>query len=291
MKHSKFILSEIQLDAFYAVASSGSFSKATKILHLSQPALTRRIQALEQELELTLFDRTPQGVQLTESGTTLLQYAKNKKALEEQTLSDLKSRTGSSRFSGLIRIASHSSIIEPIIIPLLSSFLVENPDVQIELSVKDNSVLDEHLNYSKTDIIISNRDNNKKDNIQHFLGEEEFVCIESDTVKTRSHVYLDTNPLDKTTESFFEIQNNAPKKIQRSFMHDENGILSGVRNGIGRAIKPKHTIKNVADIKLVKGFSILKKRLYMRYAKKNYYTKLETEIHQLIKQNFAHHLK
>lgn len=286
-----FKLSESQLDAFYSIAISGSFSKATKVLHLSQPALSRRVQALEDQLELTLFDRTPQGIILTEAGRSMLQYVKNKKALEEQVLLDLQTGEAKSEFSGLIRIASHSSVIEPIVVPLLAAFLVKNPNVQIELSVIDNAHLDEYLNYSKTDVIISNREGDRKDVNQHKLGEEEFVCIESDSVSTRSNVYLDTNPQDRTTELFFNLQSHKPKKIIRSFMQDENGILSGVRYGIGRAIKPKHTLKNVNDIKIVRNLVSLKRPLYMRFSKKIYYTKLETKVHEIILKDFAKFLK
>ena len=62
----------------YAVilADEGSFMRAAKVLNLSQPALTRSIQALEQELGLMLFDRVPTGVRLTPAGERVVRSAR-----------------------------------------------------------------------------------------------------------------------------------------------------------------------------------------------------------------------
>ena len=56
------------LDAFQEIAKSGGFSQATKVLNISQSALSQRIKNLEEEIGLTLFVRTPTGVLLTEQG-------------------------------------------------------------------------------------------------------------------------------------------------------------------------------------------------------------------------------
>jgi len=63
------------LKAFVAVAESGSFSLAAERLHLTQPAITKRIQLLESESATRLFDRIGRQVLLTEAGRSLLPYA------------------------------------------------------------------------------------------------------------------------------------------------------------------------------------------------------------------------
>ncbi|MGC9456666.1 MAG: LysR family transcriptional regulator [Halothiobacillaceae bacterium] len=65
-----------QLLAFLAVAERGSFSAAARDLHLSQPAVSKRIRQLEQVLEHPLFDRIGHRVQLTEAGRALLPVAR-----------------------------------------------------------------------------------------------------------------------------------------------------------------------------------------------------------------------
>jgi DNA-binding transcriptional LysR family regulator len=60
---------------FLAVARSGSIRQAADSVHLSQPALTRRIQDLESDLGVTLFERTPRGMALTRFGEVVLHHA------------------------------------------------------------------------------------------------------------------------------------------------------------------------------------------------------------------------
>lgn len=282
-------LSESQLEAFYAVATEGSFTRASEVLHISQPALSRRLQALEETLGLTLFERTPTGVELTEAAHKLLLYVKNKQALEKDALDDILGSSHS--LHGLIRIAAHSSVMEPVVMPALTQFLLKYPEVQVEFVVKFNVELDEMLNYSKTDIILSNHMMARRDIIEEHLGDEEFICIESKAPTTRSNVYLDVNPEDRITESFFKLQDNPPKKYLRSFMHDENGILKGVQLGLGRAIKPRHTVKNFDDLKIVRGFVPLRKPVYLRYSKKQYYTKLEQLVIETLRKEVPKLLK
>ena len=65
----------IEIEAFLAVARSGQFSRAGLMLHLSQPAVSRRIETLEREFGRRLFDRVPQGARLTAAGEAFLPHA------------------------------------------------------------------------------------------------------------------------------------------------------------------------------------------------------------------------
>ena len=68
-----------QLKTFVAVAREGSITRASELLHLSQPAASAHIKAIEDAVGLALFDRTPRGMSLTHEGRRLLAKA-------EQTL-------------------------------------------------------------------------------------------------------------------------------------------------------------------------------------------------------------
>ena len=58
--------------AFYAVAECKSFSKATELLHVSQPAISRSVKELEEQLDTQLFIRGSKSVKLTENGEKLM---------------------------------------------------------------------------------------------------------------------------------------------------------------------------------------------------------------------------
>ncbi len=65
-----------QLRHFHAVAEHGNLLRAARTLHITQPALSRSIKALETQLDVRLFDRTPRGVTLTPFGTELLSHVR-----------------------------------------------------------------------------------------------------------------------------------------------------------------------------------------------------------------------
>ena len=69
-------LENFRLKVFRVVAEHQSFHKAAEYLFLTQPAVTRQIKALENDLGLRLFDRTTSKIMLTRQGSVLLAYAK-----------------------------------------------------------------------------------------------------------------------------------------------------------------------------------------------------------------------
>src|SRR5262245_42757198 len=102
-----------QLEAFHAVAESKSFSRAATRLHVTQPALSQRVQQLEAELRKRLFVRTARGAELTEAGLRLLRYCQVQRALEAELLDDLAvERPGLElvELAGTVRIGAFSSV-------------------------------------------------------------------------------------------------------------------------------------------------------------------------------------
>jgi LysR family nitrogen assimilation transcriptional regulator len=81
-----------RLRYFVAVAEAGSFSRAAAALHMSQPALSRQVLLLEEELGQRLLERTGRGAQATESGAALLAHARGIFDLAERARMDMRER-------------------------------------------------------------------------------------------------------------------------------------------------------------------------------------------------------
>ena len=78
---------------FYSIANHGSISKAAEHLYITQPAVSRSIRQLEEEMGCTLFVRTRKGVRLTQEGEILYQYIEhslNFLTTDEKKIEDLK---------------------------------------------------------------------------------------------------------------------------------------------------------------------------------------------------------
>ncbi len=124
------------LRAFIAVADSGSFSAAAQDLHLTQPAVSKRIALLEAELDAALFDRAGRRVRPTQAGERLLQHARTivrQVSLAEQDVRDLATSV-----SGSLNLATSHHIGLHHLPPVLRTFLDKYPQVQLNISFTDS---------------------------------------------------------------------------------------------------------------------------------------------------------
>lgn len=165
-----------------------------------------------------------------------------------------------------------------VIIPCLADFLKENSQVICEFQSYEISELPNVLKSAKADLIILDHHLSKQGFVEHSLGQEEYVVIESAKLKTPTDLYLDHGPNDSATEDFFNTQTNAPKNYRRSFMGDVYGIIDGVELGLGRAVMSKNLIINNKKIKQVKGFKTYTKDITINYFEQPFYSLLHKKI-------------
>lgn len=125
-----------QLKAFVAVADSQSFSRAADSLHLTQPAVSKRIANLEAELGQRLFDRVGHAVHLTPAGQTLWPRAKQLLLDMEDAGTALNNLTG--RIAGPLRIATSHHIGLRRLPALLSDYTRRYPEVRLEFDFVDS---------------------------------------------------------------------------------------------------------------------------------------------------------
>ncbi|MEK8028435.1 LysR substrate-binding domain-containing protein [Pseudaquabacterium rugosum] len=121
-----------QLNYFIAVAQEGHLGRAADKLCLSQPPLSRQIQALEDELGTALFIRTARGMLLTPAGEALLKDALNLRRMADDA-ADRARRAGQGQL-GRIDIGVYGSAVFGVVPRLLTAFSAAHPEVQIALS-------------------------------------------------------------------------------------------------------------------------------------------------------------
>lgn len=120
-----------QLRTFVAVAREGTITRAADIVHLSQPAVSAHIKAVEDALGLALFERTPRGMSLTPEGQRLLSKAEQTLAAHEDLVGEATRIKG--RLVGKLTLGVSSSSNHAAIGKLLTTLSERCPDVEVSL--------------------------------------------------------------------------------------------------------------------------------------------------------------
>jgi DNA-binding transcriptional LysR family regulator len=136
-RYKHIVMNLRHLHTFATIVDVGGLVKAATRLHLSQPALSRQIQALEAELGVALFDRVGRRVQLTSQGEDLL--LRSRRLLAEADALGERARELKSGETGILRIAATPQVIENLLADFLIPYRRRHPGVEVHL-VEDGGV-------------------------------------------------------------------------------------------------------------------------------------------------------
>ncbi|HUJ85861.1 MAG TPA: LysR family transcriptional regulator [Burkholderiales bacterium] len=120
-----------RLRAFVTVAERSSFSAAAAALHITQPALSRRIAELESALGLRLFERTSRRVALTQSGQDLLARCRDLLTIGEALHERARALAGGK--AGTLRVGCAPMNMERVVAPLIARYRERCPEVDLQL--------------------------------------------------------------------------------------------------------------------------------------------------------------
>jgi DNA-binding transcriptional LysR family regulator len=140
------------LQAFLLVAETGSFSLAAEQLHLTQPAVSKRVALLEERLQRSLFDRIGRNISLTEAGEALLPHAKRiaqELLFAVQSVRDLEGEVG-----GTLRLATSHHIGLHRLPPILSYYSKAFPHVHIDIDFMDSEQAYDLIAQGKAELAI-----------------------------------------------------------------------------------------------------------------------------------------
>lgn len=117
-----------QLEYFRKIAQTGSINEAARQLNMSQPPLSYQLKLLEEELDVVLFERSRQGVTMTEAGKLLYQRSEELLQFADSTKLEV-SKIGKRQ---VLRLGMTSTTVGPIL-PIISAFVQKHPEVTFEV--------------------------------------------------------------------------------------------------------------------------------------------------------------
>ena len=138
---------------FYAVAEYNSFSKASEVLHISQPAISYSVKELENQLNAKLFIRENRTIKLTDDGERLMYYLR--RAFNDINIAEKIIREKKEEFSGTVRIGMYSHISLVILPDLFKEFTIDNPNVKFEVMTSSSNELKEKIKNRELDFVIA----------------------------------------------------------------------------------------------------------------------------------------
>jgi DNA-binding transcriptional LysR family regulator len=141
-----------ELRAFVAVAQTGSFSRAAEQLHLTQPAITKRIQALEAGVGVSLFDRVGKRVYLTQAGALLQPRALE--LLRDLADTEVMLRNLHSRIDGRLTMATSHHVGLHRLAPVLKAFSQRFTDVELNIEFVDSEAAHELVRNGGTELAV-----------------------------------------------------------------------------------------------------------------------------------------
>ena len=141
-----------QLRLFLAVAETGNFTRAAERVYLSQPALSHRIHALEDELGVVLFERTPRGATLTPAGEALVEDARHLLSYAEASVRHVRRAGGITDDSLRVGFDFVEFGNVPPMPSLLGAFRERFPEAQVSIQTLVSEELERALVEERLDI-------------------------------------------------------------------------------------------------------------------------------------------
>src|SRR5215467_5630843 len=171
------MLSMRALECLVTIVEQGSLTKAAAALHMSQPALSHQIAAIERELGTPVVERLPRGIRPTAAGLAAAAEARAALAAAERVV--IAGRKVAAGTSGRIRIACAETMTAWVLVPVLRSWRRRFPDVELDL--KEYTSADRMLEVllgGETDIVVGPPPTRTDEHVE-VLGREEIVVAAS----------------------------------------------------------------------------------------------------------------
>ncbi len=286
------------LKSFYITVKLNSISKAAKELHLTQPGLSMQLQALEKELDSKLLIRSNRGVELTDAGKILFDYAETILSLQsniERDLSNFKSSKKELYLGACKAIGEHALPCSIYI------FKHEHKDISINFNICNSQEVIKRLKDNSINLGIIQEDIEDEGIVTELIAEDPLLLVTSSPAQKKNlsleeFLQLPLISREKGSGTRKAIE-KALKKVSLqpndlNIMYQLNSmeaIKSSVVSGKGTAFIPKLTIErelyeNTLQVIEVEGISI-NSSYYAAYRKKHPLSVYEEEFKKFLQSS------
>ncbi len=240
------------LKSFYITVKLNSISKAAKELHLTQPGLSMQLQALEKELDSNLLIRSNRGVELTDAGKILFDYANTILSLQDNIQRDLSNFKTSKKE---LFLGACKSIGEHALPCSIYIFKNDHPDININFNIYNSQEVISRLKDQSINLGIIQEDISEEGIVVELLGEDPILLVTSSstqkknlTLKELLEVPLISREKGSGTQRAIEeaLNKHSISSKDLKIMYQLNSmeaIKSSVVSGKGMAFIPKLTIE------------------------------------------------
>ncbi|HEY1192598.1 LysR family transcriptional regulator [Flavobacterium sp.] len=179
---------DFRLKVFYTVALRLNFTKAATELYITQPAVSKHIQELEETYKTKLFERNGSKIALTPAGKILLKYTKSIFDIYREI--DFEMSSFNNERQGLLRLGSSTTISQYIISPVLASFHQKQKDIKVNLLNGNTEQIENALINKEIEIgIVEGQSKNQSIKYIPFLKDElVLVCNNTNPLAKRNEI-------------------------------------------------------------------------------------------------------
>lgn len=204
---------------FFIVAEVGNITKASEVLNISQPAVTKHIKNLEEQLGSPLFIRTKRGVLLNEYGKKI--FLKVKQALSLLDMVEKEISQYKEMGIGTIKIGISTTLVKKYLLQYIEIFHNLYPSIVIDIYTDPTKELIKKLKSGMIDFIISKFPQNKDLDLEYTkLGETQYIFVGGDKYKDLSNHLLTINQLSEYPLLLQKSPSNSRDSIEHYFKNN-----------------------------------------------------------------------
>lgn len=258
---------------FLTIAEEGTIVKASKKLHITQPALSHQLKILEQDLGKQLFDRKGRRLSLSKDGEAVLSYANNIFRQSEELINMLKGREN--RSVTIVKIGTVAWISQEVIHSFLKPLLA-NPFFRVQLVQGDLSYLNRQLKDKKLDLLLTDSLMTRKSKkiMSYRISSTPILCVAPMNFMSQKKIqfpkclegqkilhYSEASNLRGIVDGFLETLDFDP--LITGEFNDTNFISYCVKKGTGIGFLPEVIAKESIRKKEVKKIGVIEREEFV----------------------------